>query len=355
MNTADERLRAAARTAMDMFPPGGELPPLRLPAPPRDPRGAARRHTPAVTGHLRAWLAPLAAAAAVMAVIAGVVLPHEFANGPASPQPARHKPPAPYSATQQKQRALDALAVEAAAPATGMQYDRGGQLTWMLQALELRAQARCMARLGYHISVTLPPFNLGDFADNTQMPDLPRIARTHQFVNSGGLVGPAYSAAEQKALNGTCRAPVAAYRSLLNAYQAINNAWWQIIFRVQASRQVRAAIPALNACATRYGFPNSPYGNATAPIKTFPDFMDWVAGFLDGAGSRGASASTMSALARHWTAVFVTCATPIVDIWQRMLARAQPGFLHQHARQIAQLDQQAWRILSQADGVFRLR
>jgi hypothetical protein len=347
MNTADERLRAAARTATDLFPPGGELPPLRLPAPPRDPRGAARRHTPAATGHVRAWLAPLAAAAAVMAVIAGVVLPHEFANGPTSPQPPRPKPSAPYSAAQQKQRrALDALAVEAVAPATGLQYDRGGQLTWMLQALELRVQARCMAGLGYHITGTLPPYNLGDFSDNTQMPDLPRIASTHQFVTSGGLVGPDYSAAEQKALNGKCQAPVAAYKSLLNAYQAINNAWWQIIFRVQASRQVQAAVPALNTCATRYGFPNSPYGQATAPIKTFPDFMNWVAGFLDGAGSRGASAGTMNALSRHWTTVFVTCATPIVDIWQHMLVQAQPSFLHQHAQQIAKLDKQAWRLLS---------
>jgi hypothetical protein len=347
MNTADERLRAAARTAKDMFPPGGELPPLRLPAPPRDPRGAARRHTPAGTKHLRAWLAPLAAAAAVMAVIAGVVLPHDFANGPASPQPVRHKPAPPYSSPQQKQRrALDTLAVEAVAPATGLQYDRGGQLIWMLHAQELRGQARCLAGLGYHISDTLAPFNLADFADNTQMPDLPRIASTHQFVTSGGLVGPAYSAAEQKALDDECQASAAAYQSLSNAYQSINDAWWQIIFRVQASRQVQAAIPALNACAARYGFPNNPYGNAPAPIKTFPDFADWVAGFLDGAGSRGASPSTMAALARHWTGVFVTCATPIVGIWQRMLATAQPGFLHQHAPQIAQLDEQAWRFLS---------
>jgi hypothetical protein len=216
----------------------------------------------------------------------------------------------------------------------------------MLHAQELRGQARCLAGLDYHISGTLPPFNLGDFADNTQMPDLPRIARTHQFVNSGGLVSPAYSAAEQRALDGKCQAPVAAYRSFLNAYQAIDNAWWQIITRVQASRPVQAAIPALNACATRYGFPNNPYGRATAPIKTFSDFMDWVAGFLDGAGSRGASASTMNALARHWTAVFVTCATPIVDIWRRMLVQAQPGFLHQHAPQITQLDELAWRFLS---------
>jgi hypothetical protein len=347
MKTADERLRAAARTAQDMFPPGGELPPLRLPAPPTSARGATRRRTLAGTRHLRAWLAPLAAAVAVMAVIAGAVLPHEFAAGPASPRPVSHKPATPSSAAQQKQRsALDLLAVEAVAPATGLQYDRGGLLIWMLHTQELRDEARCLTRLGYHIGGTLPPFSLGAFADNTQMPDLPRIASTHQFVTTGGLVNPAYSAAEQTALNDKCQPPVAAYTSILNAYQAISNAWWQVIMRVQATRQVQAAIPALNTCATRYGFPNDPYGNASGPIRTFPDFADWVAGFLDGAGSRGASASAMNALARHWAAVFVTCATPIVGIWQGMLAQEQPGFLHQQAQQITQFRERAARYLS---------
>jgi hypothetical protein len=75
--------------------------------------------------------------------------------------------------------------------------------------------------------------------------------------------------------------------------------------------------------------------------------MDWVAGYLDGADSRGASASTMRSLERHWSTVFVTCATPIVGIWQRMLLRSRPGFLHQFAQQIARLDKLAWRYLSQ--------
>lgn len=64
------------------------------------------------------------------------------------------------------------------------------------------------------------------------------------------------------------------------------------------------------------------------------------------AGSRGASTSTMNALARHWTAVFVNCATPIVGIWQHTLVQAQPNFLHLHAQQMAQLDELAWRFLA---------
>jgi hypothetical protein len=55
----------------------------------------------------------------------------------------------------------------------------------------------------------------------------------------------------------------------------------------------------------------------------------------------------MRCLTRHWTRVFVTCATPIVGIWQRILQAEQPGFLRQHAQQIARLDQLASRELVQ--------
>jgi hypothetical protein len=90
---------------------------------------------------------------------------------------------------------------------------------------------------------------------------------------------------------------------------------------------------------------DSPYGAASGPIKSFADFMDWVAGFPDGAGSRGASASTMQALARHWSGVFVTCARPIVGVWQQMQLAAQPGFLGRHASQVRRLDRLAWQLL----------
>jgi hypothetical protein len=351
MNSTEERLRAAARTAMGMFPPDGDLPPLRLPEASRS-RGrlhdrAARREGASGILRFRTWLAPLAAAAAVTAVITAIVVPSQMASRTGNAKPARATvPSAPSLAEQRQQLALDALIIKAVAPATGLQYDQGGKLIWMLHGQYLRGTARCMAALGYHVSDRQPPYNLADFADNTQMPDLPRIARTHEFVGRGDTpFGALYSAAEQRALDQHCRAVVAPYQPLLNAYQAINSPWWQIISRAQASRPVEAAIPALSACAARYGYPNDPYGNATGPIKSPADFMDWVSGFLDGASSRGASQSTMNALERHWTSVFVSCATPIVGIYQRMLVKAQPGFLHQHAQQIARLDELAWKYL----------
>jgi hypothetical protein len=66
---------------------------------------------------------------------------------------------------------------------------------------------------------------------------------------------------------------------------------------------------------------------------------------IDGAGSRGASVSTLQALSRHWSAVFVSCARPIVGVWQPMQLAAQPGFLARHASQVRQLDQLAWQLL----------
>jgi hypothetical protein len=351
MNRADERLRAAARTAADMFPSRGELPPLRLAdragvrRTDASPAGRAPMHRPR---HVRAWLAPLTAAAAVMAVVFALVVPHLIASNVNHGKPAHRVASAQSLASRHQQRQLDALVIEWVAPATGPQYDRGGKMVWTLKAQELRSSARCMARQGYHISDASSPYNLADFADNSQMPDLPQIARTHDFVSQAWFgVAQSYTRREQSVLNACQTTAQAAEMPLLSAYQPINQAWWNIIFRAQASRKVNAAIPALQACATRYGFPNDPYGNATGPIKSFGDFTDWVAGFLDGAGSRGVSNSTMRSLTRHWTSVFVKCATPIVGIWQRMLLTAQPGFLHQHAQQIARLDELASRELVQ--------
>jgi hypothetical protein len=346
MNSADERLRAAARDAMRVFPPDGDLPSLRLPDLTAGGRRAGGRAAMRRIGRARGWLTPAAAAVAVVAVIAGAVVVHHSASSPARAGSARKATKPALTPAQQKQRkALDALVVAAFAPATGPQYDLGSKLIWMVRAQELRATARCMAASGYHISDRPTPFDLAMFADNTQMPDLPRIARTHEFVSSVGPAGPSYPRAEQKVFN-TCQAQAAVpYQQLLSAGETLDNSWWKVVSRIQASAQVQAAIPALATCAARYGFPNDPYGSASGPIKSFPDFMDWVAGFLDGAGSRGASTSTLQALDRHWSAVFVTCARPIVGVWQGLQLAAQPGFLGRHASQVRQLDNLSWQLL----------
>jgi len=77
MNTADERLRAAARDAAHIFPTGEELPPLRLPGLASGHRRARVRAAMSGIDRTRAWLSPLAAAAAVaaVAVVAALVAP----------------------------------------------------------------------------------------------------------------------------------------------------------------------------------------------------------------------------------------------------------------------------------------
>ena len=347
----DERLRAAARDAMVIFPPDGELPPLRLPDQARGHRRAGVRASMSRIRRNRVWLAPIAAAAAVAVMIAGVVVLHQSTDRAASAASAAgaakraEQRARAMKALQRQQQALDALVVEAFVPATGPQYDLGSKLTWMVQAQELVVTARCMAASGYHISDQPAPFDLAAFADNSQMPDLPRIARTHEFVTSGGIASPSFPKPEQSVFN-TCQAKARApYQGLLSAGQTLDNSWWNIISRIQASGPVQAAIPALTTCASSYGFPNDPYGSSSGPITSFGDFMDWIAGFLDGAGSRGASTSTLQALARHWTAVFLTCARPIVGVWQGMQLTAQTRFLHRNASRVRQLDQLAWQLL----------
>ena len=64
--------------------------------------------------------------------------------------------------------------------------------------------SRCMAARGYHFPGSQGAFDLAEFADNTQWPDLPRIAKYHEFVPTGGVSGRSirYSRAEQAAANG---------------------------------------------------------------------------------------------------------------------------------------------------------
>ena len=156
MKTADDRLRAAARDAMRIFPPGSDLPPLRLPdltsGDGRTDTAAGRRAAVGGTGRARAWLAPLAAAAAVAVVIAGVVAlrqPMSGAGRASSSSLATRNAQARAKALQQRERdSLDALVVAAVAPATGPMYDYGTKLRWMIRARELPGHRTVHGRCG---------------------------------------------------------------------------------------------------------------------------------------------------------------------------------------------------------------
>ena len=108
MKTTDERLRAAARDAMDIFPPGGDPPPLRLPdltsGYSRAGVRVACRAAMSRIGRARAWLTPVAAATAVALVIAGVVVLHQSANGSVSAKLTKQRAQARSMRSQQRQR-----------------------------------------------------------------------------------------------------------------------------------------------------------------------------------------------------------------------------------------------------------
>src|SRR5215470_8846696 len=74
MNTADLRLRAAARDAARLFPAGGVPPPLRLPDLASGHRRARVRLAVGGISRTRAWVSPIAAAAAVAAVAVAAAL-----------------------------------------------------------------------------------------------------------------------------------------------------------------------------------------------------------------------------------------------------------------------------------------
>jgi hypothetical protein len=348
MKLYEERLRAAARDAERLFPSNAEMPPLHLPADSREHRRAGlRAYRTASSGPGRV-LVPLAAAAALALVLGGIIALRYSSHHPSGASGGRPVSAAHVRHGQAKQRqAIDRLVVEAFAPATGPQYDHGSKLMWTVRGLEIPVVSRCMAARGYHFPSSQGPFDLAEFADNTQWPDLPRIAKYHEFVPTGGVSGSSarYSKAEQAAANACWKKADQPYNALMTDGQALSDAWLAQVTRIQASAPVMAGLPGLTACAARYGFPANPYGPAAGPIRSFTDFADWVFGHMDGAGSREASQARMSALSQHWTKVFVTCATPIVHATQRIQLRAQARFLISHAAQVRRLDRLAWRIL----------
>ena len=94
MNTLESRLRAELQAESELISPGG-IPPLSLPE--RHGRQAAR---PPVLGRQgrSGWLTPLAAAAAVLAVVAGALTVSRLTSGgpterPATGTPYSHLPP----------------------------------------------------------------------------------------------------------------------------------------------------------------------------------------------------------------------------------------------------------------------
>ena len=144
------------------------------------------------------------------------------------------------------------------------------------------------------------------------------------------------SSAYQAAFKRCSAAADSLFSRTTNAGGRLASPWIVAVMNIQASAPVLATLPAVRACAARYGWPHDPYG-PDRPISSFADFVGWVAGHLDGADSRGASAAQAHALDQHWAPIFVRCARPAVAVMERLQLAAQRTFLRDHQRVLAAL------------------
>ncbi len=351
MNSMEERARAAVQATASQIGPG-DVPPMRAlgsgAAGGGGGAGSRRgRQGAGGTGRRAAWQwgAPLAAAAAVVAVIAATTLVGGGSPAP-SPRPAvsSSKAAASPSKPAPVKRAapgyppnLQAGIIGFFLPASGAQYTAGALFTGEYRSLEGQLTSDCMVRLGFPAPGTLPPAQIARaFWDLAQFPDLGAIARAGTLPSNTSGPTPAESKAYQRAFNHCYTVGEKPFNTMVNAGFNFGNPFGATVSSSQASAPVMATLPGLRACATRYGWPNSPYG-ASGPINSFSDFVDWVAGHIDGAASRGASAGTMNQLNRHWGTVFVKCARPTVAVMEKLQLAAQVKFLAAHQRQLAAL------------------
>jgi hypothetical protein len=367
----EERVRAAVRaTAAEIGP--YDVPPLAFGAnvldargdrsgrPVQRPRRPLRPQRPRRAGGGRRdgwrWAAPLAAAAAVVAVVglaaglasigSGVARPANTSR-PEATRSAQVPPPYPAD--------LQAGLIGLFVPASGAQYSAGALFGGEYKAAEGKVFARCMARASFQVKTpTSASIARGNW-DLTQFPDLNAIARAGTMPGDGlpGVKELTGSSAYQAAFKRCSATSDSLFSRTTNAGGRLAGPWIVTVTNIQGSAPVLATLPAVRACAARYGWPHDPYG-PDRPINSFADFAGWVAGHLDGAVSRGASAAQTHALDQHWARIFVRCARPAVTVMEELQLAAQRTFLRDHQRELAALAATAREDFATAARLARL-
>jgi len=239
-------------------------------------------------------------------------------------------------------------------PASGAQYSAGALFLGEMRALENKIASRCMAGRGYQYPATATPAELarGDW-DLSQFPDLGAIERAGTLPSNFLPKTPMQSKAYQSALRQCMSAADAVFRPIDRAARPLLSLSITIVDRIQASAPVTSTLAGLRACAASYGWPSEPYGSPNSTINSFGDFVDWIASYIDGAGSRGASDAQLNALNRHWGTVFVRCARPSVAVMERLQLAAQRVFLAGHQHRIAAAVTTARAVFATAERLAR--
>lgn len=325
-----------------------DIPPLRMRldngshehVPPRGLR-------PALSRGPRRWLAPVVAAAAVVAVIATAT---SLTGGQTGQHSDDHRAPGSSKASRPTYPTnLEAGLIGLFLPASGAQYSTGALFGGEYKALESDVASRCMAVYGFRVGTATPAqIAAGDW-DLTQFPDLAKIARAGMLPSYSVSQPPAHSKAYNADFNRCFTAAYKLFLPLDHAGGRLGSGFFPIVRQIETSSAVLATLPALRACAAHYGWPGQPYGAADSTISSFGDFVDWVAGHIDGAGSRGASAKQMQALNRYWGPIFVQCAQPTITVQERLQLAQQSTFLRQHRKQLQALLALARREFANAE------
>jgi hypothetical protein len=223
-------------------------------------------------------------------------------------------------------------------PATGAQYSAGAALQGEYKALESQVTSACMTKAGFQV----PPVTSASIAsqdwDLTRYPDLNAIAKAGtlpgdlapEATNVSG--SPAFMAAYK----GCNAASDKLFTPMVTAGLKLGGPFLDIVRKIQGSAPVLATTPALRACAAKYGLPLDPYGPGK-PINSFADFVAWVSGQVDGAGSSGVPSAALHKLDAQWASVFVRCARPTVTVMEKVQLVAQQSYLASHKEQFAAL------------------
>ena len=350
MNSIESRIYAdAARAAAEITP--ADIPPLRLrPHRGRSPRRGASAGASAFTGTPRSratrrWLAPLAAAASVALIIAGMIT---LGGGPGAghrgPRPAAH----PAHPVSRPRSALPAEALDSYFPATGAQYTQGLAFNWTQLKVSTMIFNSCMAEAGFpQPTFSEPePAYLEAFADNSQFPDLAQRARTGSMTPSD-YIATSPSAPNTAAGRSAVRRCTAAsgqpfpFGQINRVASPLGGQWLDIVTSIQTSARVHAMQPAFAACLEAQGIPAT-YAqyqtNGSNPL--FSGFFDW----MDHLGQVSTSNSQLTAEEHRWTPVFVQCARPTVTLIERLQLARRATFFRQHARQIREIAALAARL-----------
>jgi hypothetical protein len=348
MSSLEERARAAVRaTAAEIGP--DDVPPPRAfeagaGAGPDGRRLAGRAG--GRRGRVWQWGIPLAAAAAVLAVVAaagllsGAVPPGAAHPAASAAKTVRHqaKPAHRAAASPAYPPNLVNGLIGFYLPASGAQYTAGALFTGEVRWLEGRITQRCLAGRGFPAQAIAAPAEIARaFWDLSQFPDLTAIAKAGMLPSYSVGPTPPETKAYQKAYDQCSSAALVPFAPMERIGRGFGDPFFTTVAGIESSAAVNATLPALRGCAARYGWPGQPYGAPDSTINSFDDFVNWIAGHIDGAGSRGASNAQLNALDRHWGTVFVRCARPTVAVMEKLQLAAQRAFLAAHRQELTKL------------------